>query len=193
MTSRFTTFTILGASTLMTACFFLGKGPSVPAASAGDIPLTVVNNSDRDIFLMGMWPDDAPIENTNWLGEGSRRTPITQRGGTHQFSVKPNAYRVLFAVTDIYGQENMRYLATTYAKEAPMAKPPIQIKGPTRLVIGEPLAPTPGVATITLPLIDTYGTAKANCLGDGVPAQRPDDCCSLLQDPKTGRCAQSTD
>lgn len=176
---------------LVAGCF--GTAPHVPSASSGNVPLTVVNASDRIIFAMAMWPDATDMDPQNWLGEGMRADRI-EVGKQRAFTVKPGAYRLGFMFTDVNGQNNTRYFAGTYAKEAPKATPPIQIDGPTYMKVGtNPTAAPPNVAVVTFPVIDTYGNVKANCKEAGIPADNPEDCCSLLLSTETHRCAEQTD
>lgn len=177
----------------LAGCF--GTAPHVPDVSTGNVPLTVVNASNRDIYAMIMWPDANEMDVQNWLGTGYRADRIVN-GKQRTFMVKPGSYRCGFMFTDIYGQEDTRFFAGTYAKGAPNEKPPIQVTGPTLLKIGtEPVAVPvePNVAQLTFPVIDTFGTAKANCKAAGLPADRADDCCSLLLSTETHRCAEQTD
>lgn len=175
----------------MTGCI-LGSAPKAPAASAGDVPLTVVNASNRTIDAMFMYADDGALDPTNWFGSGYRALRLDP-GKQHVFSVRPGAYRVGFQLTDIYGQSDARWGATNGAKGTPGEKPALQIDKPTYLVVGtNPVTPPEGVATLTLPVVDRYGDATANCKADHVPAGAPEQCCSRLLD-EHGYCAASSD
>lgn len=179
-------------------CGFLGSPPKVPSACAGTVPLTIVNGANRTIFSMLMYPDGATLDpntetGSNWLGKGQKALRI-DNGKQHTFYVKPGAYRGAFFVTDINGQSNLRYIATTGGTRKVTDGAPLEISGPTYLIVGTASVPPPpaGVATHTIPLIDTYGPATANCKPDHAPASSADECCSRLLDAD-GFCAVSTD
>lgn len=181
----------LGPLALLAGCLF-GSPPTTPSALAGDVPLTVVNASNRTIDAMFMFPDDAALDPTNWFGHGPRALRL-DAGQQHVFSVKPGAYRVGFELTDIYGQSDGRWGATNGAKGTQGAGPAIEIHGPTYIVVGtNPVTAPSGVATVTLPVVDRYGPATANCKADGLAAGGPEECCSRLLD-QHGMCAVSID